>query len=432
MQKLSLLVFSRNDISQAIGLIKDLYSVVDDVVLLDSSDAHNRKRLAQETKSMKKLRVFYVVAMGYPDPMFLYSVRKCKSEWVIMLGMDERLTKDLKSGIRKIIGQARCSAFAIKRYEEDAHGNKKENTWQIRLFKRDNVSFKGLLHEQPQVDGRTEQLPEDQGYIRHVEKLMTEGTDRQYNKMQKYERFTYRMYHDKVLEYLNKAGLSGTSKALLIGFLKAYHTIALRDRNKDRKVVAKAGLIFRFDNTLNKIKEIYDSKTLGKIQFMRFTWEFSRKPMENVDIIWDLTPHIIDMYTFFTGDEPYFVGGFKTQFRRSDKSELANIVLSDSKNIKALLNISWFATAKNRIIEIFGDKRVLRADLIAQTITLFDADDTGKSEQIQVPKNNTIRAEAMNLIENAMAKKNTVNPISIGVKETVLIDEINKKVHHVQ
>ena len=237
-------------------------------------------------------------------------------------------------------------------------------------------------------------------------------------------------FHYPIAKFLMENGISVIiEKPVSESIEEANELIEIAKKNN---VVAKAGLIFRFDNSIKKIKEIYDSKQLGKVYFMRFTWEFSRKPMENVDIVWDLTPHLIDIYSFFTGHNAAFVTGLKTQFRRNDKAELANVVLTNQANIKAILEISWFSTAKTRTIEIFGEKKIIRADILAQTITLFETDDILKSEQLQIVKNNTIREEALNLIENAKTGKNTVNPIEIGVNETKLIDEINRNINSIK
>lgn len=192
------------------------------------------------------------------------------------------------------------------------------------------------------------------------------------------------------------------------------------------KVIAKNGLIFRFDNSMKEIKRIHDSGSLGKVHFLRFSWEFSRPYMEGVDIIWDLMPHLVDMFQFITGEKATFVSGMKMQFRRKEGSELGVVVLQTPSGIKGIFNISWFATRKNRLIEIFGDKKVLGADILSQSITLFDANDIAKSEVINPVKNNTIKDELMNLISDAGTGKNTVNNIEIGIGIAKFLDKIDK------
>lgn len=204
MRKLSVLIFSRNDISQALGLIKQVYGIADEVVVVDSSDRQENRLLHRETKWLKNVRIVYVVPMGYPDPIFIYSVKKCRHEWVLRLDVDERLSPALLSRVRGIVNNATCDGFAIKRYESVTAGERTRFfTWQVRLFKKDRVSFKGLLHDQPEVKGRLRQIDDNEVYLEHVTELMHHETNR-YNRMEKYERYSYRLYNQKVIEYLAK------------------------------------------------------------------------------------------------------------------------------------------------------------------------------------------------------------------------------------
>ena len=102
-EKLSLLVFSRNDIPKALSLIEDMYDYVDDIVLIDSSDSTKHKRLIDEKKDreFEKLRIFYSVAFGYPDPLRMYAIRKCKHKWIMLIDTDERISPALKKNLKK-------------------------------------------------------------------------------------------------------------------------------------------------------------------------------------------------------------------------------------------------------------------------------------------------------------------------------------------
>lgn len=91
MQKLSVLIFSKNDAHKAIGLIEDIYGIADEIVLVDSSESAQRNTIlnAKRRNKLGKLRVFYAVALGYPDPLRMYALSKCKNEWVLLIDTDE-------------------------------------------------------------------------------------------------------------------------------------------------------------------------------------------------------------------------------------------------------------------------------------------------------------------------------------------------------
>jgi hypothetical protein len=170
MQKLSVLIFSKNDVHKAIELIDDLYGIADEIVVVDSSESAQRNMLLNKKKSQKleKLRVFYTIALGYPDPLRMYALSKCRNEWVLLIDTDERLSNALRSGIKGIINKTDCSAFRIKRYEGTVGA---PFAWQTRLFRKRNVEFKGLLHEQPRVDGEVCTLSSKQHYMEHRAEL---------------------------------------------------------------------------------------------------------------------------------------------------------------------------------------------------------------------------------------------------------------------
>lgn len=241
MPKLSLLMFSRDDIDKAIGLINGLYNMVDDIVLIDSSSRANRRKLYARTKGLGKLRVFYVVALGYPDPLFMYGISKCNGPWILKLDMDERLSDGLRENIKGILDSARCSAFAIKRYEEVSHGKRTAFfTWQIRLFRKGRVLFKGLIHEQPSVKGRLQPLDGEGCYIEHVVELRKHGHD-SYNEMQKFERFTYRTYNEKVLDYMSKLNIGDRSRHVTMGSRAVYFLLRLYEAATLRGMESEVG-----------------------------------------------------------------------------------------------------------------------------------------------------------------------------------------------
>ena len=65
MQKFSLLIFSKNDVDQALELVSEMFGLADDIVLMDaSSDAEKRRLKAAARHYSRKLRVFDVVALG--------------------------------------------------------------------------------------------------------------------------------------------------------------------------------------------------------------------------------------------------------------------------------------------------------------------------------------------------------------------------------
>lgn len=206
-EKLSVLIFSRNDVSDALGLIRDVYRIADEIVIVDSSTNKQHKSLLS-TKAMEhlgKLRIVYVVPLGYPDPLRMYALGRCKNKWVLLIDTDERLSDYAKDMIINEITNTKASAFAIKRYEYVKKNPGRFFTWQVRLFRRDKVRFKGILHEQPEVNGATLRAS-NSFYIKHMVALGRHSSS-EYSKISVFERMTYKMFRERLLDYVNKAVL---------------------------------------------------------------------------------------------------------------------------------------------------------------------------------------------------------------------------------
>ncbi|MDE1768339.1 MAG: hypothetical protein KGH62_03145, partial [Candidatus Micrarchaeota archaeon] len=201
---------------------------------------------------------------------------------------------------------------------------------------------------------------------------------------------------------------------------------------KQKNLVFKAGLIFRFANSLNFLKQVIRSnKHFDRIYFSRFTWEFSRKPMPNVSIIWDLMPHLIDMFLYVNDikDGDVKIDKLQGSFRRQDKSELADIKLRIGDE-DAIFRISWFSSHKTRLIEVFGEKDgkdvSIQLDIITQEMKYIVNDEDGvKDTKIEgFYANNTIKDEAENFIHAIQTGTNDKN----NAEDSLLGLEIIRKI----
>jgi hypothetical protein len=213
----TLLIFSRNDVDNAIGLIRGLGSAVDQVIVIDSSKSSEFAKLKKEEKKMPGMRAYHTVALGVADVFRMYGLGKCNSDWVLYLDTDERISTRLKDDLRDIISGG-GDAFAIKRYEDVRKGRKTNFfTWQTRLFKRGKVKFSGMLHEQADVFGNTARLG-DLYYIEHRHELMHHERN-EYFKLNRFERLSYADYNAKMLEYVSKMTVpeGGMPEKTLVG-----------------------------------------------------------------------------------------------------------------------------------------------------------------------------------------------------------------------
>ncbi len=163
-----------------------------------------------KAKGPANLKVYRVPALGYPDPLRMYGLSKCKNEWVFLVDTDERLCESFKEDLSSII-KRKCDAFAIRRYElVSSEGRGNVFTWQTRLFRKSKVLYKGLLHEQPIVSGVTEKL-EEPYHLEHRNELRTKSAA-EYSQIERFDRLSYGMYNERMLEYLAKISVKDSAQ----------------------------------------------------------------------------------------------------------------------------------------------------------------------------------------------------------------------------
>lgn len=204
MKKVSLLLFSRNDIDKALDLIGEMQSSVDEVVLFDSSDRKIHDELVRKTKGYSGLRVFYIIPLSYLEPTIMYAFKKCRYRYVLLLGTDERMSSELEVDLHKILEQKPAAAFAIRRYEDVSSGKRNPYVnWQIRLFDKEKTEFRGLIHEEPTINGKLVRLDDEDYYIDHVKEIRGNAA-KEYMQMEKFLRMSYESYNEILLDYLYK------------------------------------------------------------------------------------------------------------------------------------------------------------------------------------------------------------------------------------
>lgn len=233
MKKLSVLTFSRNDIKSVLGLVKEVYEIADEIVLVDSSDRRERNELARAKRQLKldKLRVFYAIPLGLVELYRPYGLAKCRNEWILYLDSDERLSENLRNDVEKIINTTKYDALTLKRFEYVERGKQnKLFTWNVRLYKKDKVLYKGIIHEQPIVKGKLGALVGEKYYMENRKEYHNFLTSYEYYRLLPIERMSYKNYNDVMVENFVKMThpentgkeTSGTKvlRTLIIGYEK--------------------------------------------------------------------------------------------------------------------------------------------------------------------------------------------------------------------
>ncbi|MEM0317436.1 MAG: glycosyltransferase family 2 protein [Candidatus Nezhaarchaeales archaeon] len=167
--KVSFITFTKNSAGRISSLLDHIKDVVDEIIVVDGFSTDGTVEIAKRYGA----KVYQRRPWGYVEPDRMFALKMCSHQWVLYLDDDERLCKKLKDEMKLLLETVgeEVSAFSITRV--NLSHNKKPLLGpfypdrQIRIFRKDRVTFKGLVHEFPIVHGRIYHLPEDY-YILHI------------------------------------------------------------------------------------------------------------------------------------------------------------------------------------------------------------------------------------------------------------------------
>jgi UDP-N-acetylglucosamine 3-dehydrogenase len=205
---------------------------------------------------------------------------------------------------------------------------------------------------------------------------------------------------------------------------KVGQAFELVELSLSKGLILQVGHIFRFANITRRIKQFVESGELGQIYYCNLCWTHLMPPMQNVDVIYDLLPHPLDILNWITGEWPVSFTGVGKACRRENLVEIANVDLM-YPDFFASIYLSWLSPNKRRTLEIIGSKKSVIADCIKQTGQMFAESAT---ENISVEPNNTIKEEILNMLNCIKTGKNDPNSSIVGARTIDMIGQIMKSI----
>ncbi|MEM4092647.1 MAG: hypothetical protein QW837_06320 [Conexivisphaerales archaeon] len=164
---ISLLVFIRNNFDDLLVTIKNVYDAVDEVVIIDSlSDGDLRSAL---NGFMDKTRIYETPPIGIHEPLMMYGISKCRSEWILNLDQGNTISDSLRKNLRPLIARANDGYSAIRTrmfYLKDDRLIFHMPVMMIcKIFRKGKVIYKGNIHENPEIKGKVLDLTSDPRYF---------------------------------------------------------------------------------------------------------------------------------------------------------------------------------------------------------------------------------------------------------------------------
>lgn len=199
----------------------------------------------------------------------------------------------------------------------------------------------------------------------------------------------------------------------------------LIDIAKDNELILTVGHIFRFNNAINKVKEMIENYELGRIRIVKLKWTNMEPLFEDRDVIFDLAPHPFDIINYLFNrnpDEVYCIGN---AYRRSNNKGVEAVFINSTLD-EIIINIelSWLTPPKTRSLVVVGSNRSVLVNCTAQTVEVVEGN---KSYIIEIIPNNTIRDELQTFL-NCIYDRNKQNISDgiIGLDTLIMIEKCHK------
>ena len=138
---------------------------------------------------------------------------------------------------------------------------------------------------------------------------------------------------------------------------------------ESKNLILSVGYLFRFNNSIKRVKEIMDD--IGEIQYITCRYIHSTKPPRtDSGVILNLAIHPIDILNFITEKKPIRVYSKKKNLLSKDLEDSA-VVIFDYKDFFATIEVSCTHPEKKRDMWIIAEKEKIYVDFFSQKIVRY-------------------------------------------------------------
>lgn len=145
---------------------------------------------------------------------------------------------------------------------------------------------------------------------------------------------------------------------------EAEELIALAEMNKVKLMV---GHVFLFNSAVKYIKDQIDGGHIGRLRHLHFQRRNLGPIRQDVNVLWDLSPHDISMALYFIGHKPLSVIASGESFLQKGILDVVSASLKFPHNIMVNMIFSWIDPVKVRDIAIVGENKMILFDDVAQS-----------------------------------------------------------------
>ncbi|OGE32056.1 hypothetical protein A2631_02975 [Candidatus Daviesbacteria bacterium RIFCSPHIGHO2_01_FULL_44_29] len=161
MNKISVVINTLNE-EQNIKRVLSSVQWADEVVVCDMYSDDKTVEIAKEMGA----KVVFHKKTGYVEPARNFAISQAQSQWILLLDADEEVPSRLAEKIKEIVSEDGFDFVLVPRKNIIFGKWMEYSGWwpdfNIRLFKRGQVTWKEAIHSKPQTQGKELRLGEDQ------------------------------------------------------------------------------------------------------------------------------------------------------------------------------------------------------------------------------------------------------------------------------
>lgn len=155
--QISAVVNTYNEERNIMRCLTSIRPHVDEIVVVDMNSTDRTVNKAKQITD----KVYKHPYTGYVEPARNFALTKAKNDWVLLLDADEELPQSLGIQIRRLV-EKEYSFYRIPRknlvFNKWLHHSGWWPDYQIRLFKKDAVSWSDEIHSIPITEGKGSDL----------------------------------------------------------------------------------------------------------------------------------------------------------------------------------------------------------------------------------------------------------------------------------
>lgn len=159
MGKISVVINTLNEEKNLPRVLASVKNIADEVVVVDMHSTDATVEIAKKAKA----KVYLHKKTGYVEPARNFAVSKAKGEWILIIDADEELSDNLVKRLKQIAKNPKADYYRLPRKNIIFGKWIRHSRWwpdyNIRFFKKGNVSWSEIIHSVPVTQGKGLDLP---------------------------------------------------------------------------------------------------------------------------------------------------------------------------------------------------------------------------------------------------------------------------------